>query len=667
MLRSVRGPADLKRLGVDQLSTLAAEIRRELVTSVSRTGGHLGPNLGVVELTIALHRVFDSPRDTLIWDTGHQAYVHKMLTGRQDGWERLKKTGGLSGYPCRAESEHDHVENSHASTSLSWADGIAHAYALTGQQRQVVAVIGDGALTGGMAWEALNNIAAAKDRNVVIVVNDNGRSYAPTIGGIADRLASMRLRPGYERVLEVGKNALARTPVVGGTLYAGLHALKAGVKDALSPQELFSDLGLKYFGPVDGHDIVAMESALRRARRFGGPVIVHAVTRKGNGYPPAENDDAEQMHSPAAFDPETGLPVGPASVGWTSVFATEMVAIGARRPDVVAITAAMLGPTGLAPFAAEFPERCFDVGIAEQHALTSAAGLAAGGLHPVVALYSTFLNRAFDQLLMDVALHRQAVTLVLDRAGVTGSDGPSHNGMWDLSILGIVPGMRVAAPRDAATLREELAEAVAVDDGPTAIRFPKGAVIESVPALRRVAGVDVLHEPAAPEDPEVLMVCVGAFGELGVAAALRLAQQGVAVTVVDPRWVLPVPDALVDMVRAHRLVVTVADSGRHGGFGSALSDALRAAECDVPQRDLAIPQLFLDHGSRVDVLAAIGLTVQDVARRVTEWAAALPAAALSAVARPTVSLPSVSLPSVSLPGAALAAAPINLPSENQAR
>jgi 1-deoxy-D-xylulose-5-phosphate synthase len=624
VLRSVRGPADLKRLGTDQLPALAAEIREELVAAVSRTGGHLGPNLGVVELTIALHRVFDSPRDTLIWDTGHQAYVHKMLTGRHDGWESLKKTGGLSGYPSRAESEHDHVENSHASTSLSWADGLARGYALTGQDRHVVAVIGDGALTGGMAWEALNNIAAGKDRNVVIVVNDNGRSYAPTIGGLADRLATLRLQPGYERVLEAGKQALSRTPVVGAPIYAGLHALKAGVKDALSPQALFSDLGLKYFGPVDGHDLAAMESALRRARHFGGPVIVHAVTRKGCGYPPAENDEAEQMHSPAAFDPETGLPTGPPSVGWTSVFADELVALGARRPDVVAITAAMLGPTGLAPFARAFPERCIDVGIAEQHALTSAAGLAMSGMHPVVALYSTFLNRAFDQLLLDVALHGKGVTLVLDRAGVTGSDGPSHNGMWDLSLLGIVPGMRVAAPRDADTLREELAEAVEVQDAPTAIRFPKGSVIESVPALRRVGGVDVLHE-SATGDPSVLLVCAGAFGELGVAAARRLEQQGVAVTVVDPRWVLPVPEALVGLARAHRLVVTVSDSGRHGGFGSALAAVLRDAECDVPLRDLALPQQFLDHGSRADVLHAAGLTAQGVARQVTEWAAALPA------------------------------------------
>jgi len=622
LLRSVRGPADLKTLSEPELNELASEIRRFLVTTVARTGGHLGPNLGVVELTIALHRVFDSPTDALIWDTGHQAYVHKILTGRQDGFDRLKKTGGLSGYPSRAESEHDLVENSHASTALSYADGLSRAFALTGQRRHVVAVVGDGALTGGMCWEALNNIAAAQDRNVVIVVNDNGRSYSPTIGGLADHLASLRLQPGYERALAVGKRALERTPVVGPTIYAGLHAMKAGLKDAISPQRMFGDLGLKYLGPVDGHDLQACESALRRAKHFGGPVIVHMVTHKGHGYPPAENDEAELMHSPAAFDPDTGEPVGPQQPGWTGVFSEEMLTLGALRTDVVAITAAMLGPTGLAPFAVAYPDRCFDVGIAEQHALTSAAGLAMGGLHPVVAVYSTFLNRAFDQLLMDVALHKAGVTLVLDRAGVTGSDGPSHNGMWDLSLLGMVPGIRVAAPRDAGTLREELAEAVVVDDGPTVLRFPKGAVIEDVPALRRTGGVDVLAEPADAAG-EVLLVCVGAFGELGCAVAQRLADQGIAVTVVDPRWVLPVPAALLELAAAHRLVVTVEDSGRHGGFGSALGAALRGAELDVPLRDLALPQRFLEHGSRFDVLAQSGLTVQDVARRVTEWAAAL--------------------------------------------
>jgi 1-deoxy-D-xylulose-5-phosphate synthase len=632
-LRNLHGPADLKRLSVSELQSLAGEIRDFLVATVARTGGHLGPNLGVVELTIALHRVFDSPRDAMIFDTGHQSYVHKILTGRCDGFAKLKATGGISGYPNRAESEHDLVENSHASTALSYADGMAKAFALAGARRHVVAVVGDGALTGGMCWEALNNIAANKDRNLVIVVNDNGRSYSPTIGGVADRLAALRLRPGYEKVLDAGKRALAQTPVVGPTVYSGLHALKAGMKDALAPQELFSDLGLKYLGPVDGHDLVAMESALRRARDFEGTVIVHAATRKGYGYPPAENDEVEQMHSPGAFDSATGAPVGPSKGGWTKVFAEEIVKLGGERDDLVAITAAMLHPVGLAPFAEAYPDRCFDVGIAEQHALTSAAGLAMAGMHPVVALYSTFLNRAFDQLLLDVALHRQPVTLVLDRSGVTGNDGPSHNGMWDFSILGVVPGIRVAAPRDAVSLREQLREAVRVADGPTVLRYPKGSVIPEIPAVRRVDGVDVLREPAdgsSADRTDVLLVCVGAFAELGLSAADRLADQGIGVTVVDPRWVLPVPDALVRLAREHRLVVTVEDCGGHGGIGSAVAAALRAAEVDVPMRDVALPQRFLDHGSRADVLASVGLTAQDVARRVTEWAAALPNGELAA-------------------------------------
>jgi len=628
LLPKIHSPADLKRLGTAELQTLAGEIRGFLVTTVSRNGGHLGPNLGVVELTMAIHRVFDSPTDAIIFDTGHQSYVHKVLTGRREGFAKLKATGGYSGYPCRAESEHDLVENSHASTALSYADGMASAFELTGARRHVVAVVGDGALTGGMCWEALNNIAARKDRNLVIVVNDNGRSYLPTIGGLADHLATLRLRPSYEKMLDAGKRALAQTPVVGRAVYSGLHALKAGVKDALAPQPLFADLGLKYVGPVDGHDLVAMESALRRARDFGGTVVVHAVTRKGCGYPPAENDEIEQMHGPGAFDPATGAPVGPPKGGWTTVFAEEMVALGAERHDLVGITAAMLHPVGLAPFAEAYPDRCFDVGIAEQHALTSAAGMAMAGLHPVVALYATFLNRAFDQLLLDVALHRQPVTVVLDRAGVTGNDGPSHNGMWDLSLLGVIPGIRVAAPRDAVSLREQLREAVAVADGPTVLRYPKGSVIPEIPSIRREHGVDVLREPAGDPGPgraEVLLVCVGAFAELGLAAADRLADQGIGVTVVDPRWVLPVSDGLVELAGRHRLVVTVEDGGRHGGIGSAVAAALRAAEVDVPLRDVALPQRFFEHGSRADVLASAGLTAQDVARRVTEWAAALPA------------------------------------------
>jgi 1-deoxy-D-xylulose-5-phosphate synthase len=620
LLRSLRGPADLRALPADQLPLLAAEIRDALVTSVARTGGHLGPNLGTVELTIALHRVFDSPREPIVFDTGHQAYVHKMLTGRLDAFDRLRQRGGLSGYPSREESEHDWVENSHASTALSYADGLAKAFAVRKDVRPVVAVVGDGALTGGMSWEALNNIAAAQDRPVIIVVNDNGRSYSPTIGGVADALATLRLRPGYEQALLAVRQALHKAPVVGSTLYDALHAIKKGLKDVLSPQGMFEDLGMKYLGPVDGHDIRAMESALRRARAFGGPVIVHAVTIKGFGYPPAETDQIDAWHATGVFDPDSGVSSSAAGPDWTDAFSDELVRIGGRRSDVVAITAAMLHPTGLAPFAERFPERTFDVGIAEQHALTSAAGMAMAGLHPVVAVYSTFLNRAFDQLLMDVALHRLPVTVVLDRAGVTGSDGASHNGMWDMSILGIVPGLRLAAPRDEATLREALREAVAVTDGPTVVRFPKGALPSDLPALERRGPVDVLRRGARPD---VLLVAVGSMVPTCLAAAQRAADHGIEVTVADPRWVLPVAPALLDLAAGHRLVITVEDGGRAGGVGTTLTQALQDRQIDVPVRTMGLPQRFFEHGSRGQVLADAGLTEQDVARRIAEWSAVL--------------------------------------------
>ena len=620
LLDGVHGPADLKRLSAEQVLLLAAEIRDTMVDTVSRTGGHLGPSLGVVEVTLAIHRVFDSPRDKVLWDTGHQSYVHKMITGRAGAFGTLRKQGGLSGYPSRAESEHDLVENSHASTALSYADGLAKAYRLRREQRHVVAVVGDGALTGGMCWEALNNIAAT-DNPVVIVVNDNGRSYSPTIGGLADHLATLRTTQGYERTLGTVKSTLARTPIVGQPIYTALHGLKRGIKDFLQPQVLFEDLGPKYVGPIDGHDMAAMESALRRAKAFGGPVIVHAVTVKGFGYQPAVDDEADCLHSVAPVtDPVTGKPVTPSARGWTSVFAEQMLAIGAERPDVVAITAAMLQPVGLLAFSQAYPERTFDVGIAEQHAVTSAAGLAMGGMHPVVCLYATFLNRAFDQALMDVALHQLPVTFVLDRAGVTGDDGASHNGMWDLSLLQLVPGIRLAAPRDGATLREELREALAVDSGPTAIRFAKGAVGKDIPALERRGVVDVLRRE--PGD-DVLLVAIGAMARLGLEVADRAAAQGVGVTVVDPRWVTPVPPELVQLAREYRLVITVEDNGRVGGVGALLSQALRDADIDVPTRDLGIPQRFLDHASRAQTLADIGLTPQDVARTVVEAMARL--------------------------------------------
>jgi 1-deoxy-D-xylulose-5-phosphate synthase len=629
LLRSLHTPDDLKALPAEQLPALAAEIRDALVTSVARTGGHLGPNLGAVELTIAVHRVFDSPREPIVFDTGHQSYVHKMLTGRVADFQRLRQRGGLSGYPSRAESEHDWVENSHASTSLSYADGLAKALAVRGEHRPVVAVIGDGALTGGMAWEALNNIAGAQDRPVVIVVNDNGRSYSPTIGGVADALATLRLRPGYEQALLQVRQALHRAPVVGSALFDALHAIKKGLKDVLSPQGMFEDLGLKYLGPVDGHDIRAMESALRRARSFGGPVIVHAVTTKGFGYPPAETDQIDAWHATGVFDPDSGASAATAGRDWTTAFSDELVRIGAERSDVVAITAAMLHPTGLAAFAERFPERTYDVGIAEQHALTSAAGLAMGGLHPVVAVYSTFLNRAFDQLLMDVALHRQPVTVVLDRAGVTGSDGASHNGMWDMSILSVVPGVHLAAPRDEPTLREALREALGVTDGPSVVRFPKGTPPVDIPSLERRGPVDVLRRG---ERREVLLVAVGSMVPMCLAAAERAADHGIDVTVVDPRWVLPVSAELVDLAAGHRLVVTVEDGGRAGGVGTTLTQALQDRGVDVPLRSLGLPQAFLEHGSVGQVLADAGLTEQDVARRIAEWTAVLAERAEGSVA-----------------------------------
>jgi 1-deoxy-D-xylulose-5-phosphate synthase len=610
LLSTVHGPRDLDRLGREELVRLAREIRDFLIDSVTKTGGHLGPNLGVVELSLALHRVFDSPRDTVIWDTGHQSYVHKIITGRHD-FSKLKQEGGISGYPSRAESEHDVVENSHASTALSYADGIAKAYQVRGQtDRRVVAVIGDGALTGGMAWEALNNIACAKDRPVVIVVNDNERSYAPTIGGLAEHLSTLRATQGYEKFLSWGKGTLNRTPVVGPAIYETLHGMKKGIKDIVAPQGMFEDLGLKYIGPIDGHDVTAVEAALRRAKGFRGPVIVHCITRKGEGYQPALDDEADHFHGIGVINPETGLPFQIAGPSWTDAFADEMVKIGNERPDVVGITAAMMIPVGLHKFAKAYPERIYDVGIAEQHAATSAAGLAFGGLHPVVAVYATFLNRCFDQVLMDCALHRAAVTFVLDRAGITGDDGASHNGMWDMSILQVVPGLRIAAPRDAAQVRAQLREAVDVHDGPTVVRYSKGAVGPEIEAVDRVDGVDLLRAPAGAD---VHIVTAGPMAVQGLAAAELLAAEGIEATVVDPRWVKPVNPALIDLARSHRAVVTVEDNGRVGGVGAAISQALQDSGVTLPIRVLGIPQEFLDHGKRAAILERIGLSAQGVA------------------------------------------------------
>jgi 1-deoxy-D-xylulose-5-phosphate synthase len=621
VLSQVSCPDDLRRLSPDQLTLLATEIRDFLVRKVARTGGHLGPNLGAVELTLALHRVFDSPTEPILFDTGHQSYVHKIVTGRRDDFDGLRQFRGLSGYPSRAESEHDWIENSHASTALSYADGLSKAFDVRADRRPVVAVVGDGALTGGMCWEALNNIAAS-DRPVVIVVNDNGRSYSPTIGGLAEHLAGLRLRPGYERMLKNVKGTLGRTPLVGPPLYDALHGIKRGVKDLFYPDGMFEDLGLKYIGPVDGHDIGALETAFNLARNFGAPVLVHCVTRKGYGYAPAENHEADKMHGGGAFDPETGASLSKGGPSWSGVFSEEMVRLGAERDDLVAITAAMLNPVGLGPFAAAYPNRCFDVGIAEQHALTSAAGLAAAGLHPVVAVYATFLNRAFDQLLMDVALHKAGVTIVLDRAGVTGEDGPSHHGMWDLAVLGVVPGIHIAVPRDGTTLRAALAGCLEIGDAPSVLRYPKTALGEDIPALRTVDGIDVLAEPhAGPVD--VLLVAVGALAVDALEAAGRVSEAGYSVRVIDPCWVTPVPAGLAGFAKDASVLVTVEDGVQVNGAGSRFSQFLRDREIFVHTREIGIPAEFLEHGSVREVRAAIGLNPQGISRRVIEFAAAV--------------------------------------------
>jgi 1-deoxy-D-xylulose-5-phosphate synthase len=614
LLENIHGPRDLDGLSDEQLTQLAVEIREFLVLEVSKTGGHLGPNLGVVELTMAIHSVFDSPKDAIVWDVGHQSYVHKLLTGRHD-FSKLRQFGGLAGYPQRSESVHDIVENSHASTSLSWADGISKAFAMTGQtDRHVVAIVGDGALTGGMTWEALNNISDDNVRKLVIVVNDNGRSYAPTIGGMARFLNTVRTRRGYRTLHLSSRNLFAH---LGGPARAFYRGVRGGLHGFLSRftnnEALYSNLDIKYIGPVDGHDLNAMKEALEQAKNYGAPVLVHAITQKGRGYEPAVKDVADQFHAIGHIDPETGEPVAVASrPAFTDVFADEILEIAQDNPRVVGITAAMLRPTGLHRFAERFPDRVFDVGIAEQHAVTTAAGLAFGGLHPVVAMYATFMNRAFDQVLMDVALHKAGVTFVLDRAGVTGPDGPSHHGMWDLAILQVVPNIRLAAPRDATRLREELREAVAVDDAPTVVRFSRGSVGNEFEATRRTSdGVDVLREAA---HKDVLIVAVGTMAELGMQVAERLAAQGIGATVVDPRWVVPVPESIISMAGDHRIVVSIEDGVRVGGIGTRIRQDLRAAGVDTAVTELGLPDQFLPHGAREVILDLVDLTPQKIAR-----------------------------------------------------
>ncbi len=612
ILERINGPEDLKLLSVAELATLAEEIRAYLIASVAKTGGHLGPNLGVVEVSIAMHRVFNSPKDSIVFDTGHQSYVHKLLTGRKN-FDNLRQKDGIAGYPQRSESVHDIVESSHASSSLSWADGIAKAYRLTGQDdRYVVALVGDGALTGGMAWEALNNISDDNDRKLVIIVNDNGRSYAPTIGGFARTLNNIRTEQTYRRLYRLSRKFFYRFGWLGRSAFSMIRGAGKGLLGSVTPKSMFPNLDLKYIGPIDGHDLGSVEQALEQAKKYAYPVIVHVITQKGKGFDPAMLNEADQFHAVGQINPETGESLEAATASWTKVFGSELVQLAEKNNRIVAITGAMLNPVGLGDFAKRFPNRVFDVGIAEQHAVTSAAGMAFGGLHPVVAVYATFMNRALDQVLMDVALHKEGVTFVLDRAGVTGPDGASHHGMWDLAIFQVVPNIRIAAPRDANLLRELLGEAVAIEDAPTIVRFGKGSVDDNIKALRRLDdGVDVLFESSAKD---VLLVAVGSMAKIALQVSSLLSAQGIGSTVIDPRWVIPVADSVIALAAKHRLVVTIEDGIRVGGIGTRIRQAMRAAQVDTALNEVGLPDEFLEHASRDEILERVGLTAQSISR-----------------------------------------------------
>lgn len=614
---NIQSPDELRAMSPEELTALAADIREFLIEKVSRTGGHLGPNLGVVELTIAIHKVFQSPRDIVLFDTGHQSYVHKILTGRADQFDLLRQRDGISGYPNRRESDHDVIENSHASTALSWADGVSRGFSLTGQpDRHVVAVVGDGALTGGMSWEALNNLSPESDRNLVIVVNDNERSYSPTIGGLATYLTTLRASKEYERILSRGKRMLHNTPLVGKYIYGTLHGIKKGMKDMLAPQGMFEDLGFKYLGPIDGHDIEAMERTLQMAKEFGSPVIVHAITEKGRGYKPALDDMAEKFHAVGIVDPVTGKPLKASAPSWTNVFSEEITQIGRENPKVVAITAAMLGPTGLDKFAQSFPDRTIDVGIAEQHAVTSAAGLAYAGVHPVIAIYSTFLNRAFDQLLLDVALHNAGVTFVLDRAGITGDDGPSHHGIWDLALTGIVPHMHVGAPRDGARVKELLRQCIAIDNAPSMIRFPKGAIPADIPALERVDGIDVLHRG---DTNQVLVISIGSMAAMALEVAQLARKESIEVTVIDPLWVKPISSNVTALCAKYSTVVVMEDGIKHAGIASTISESLREAGSPCVVHSIGVPLEFIEHSKRNEILEDLKITPAAIVQQIAGW------------------------------------------------
>jgi 1-deoxy-D-xylulose-5-phosphate synthase len=663
ILQSIETPADIKELSHEQLLTVAEEIRSFIIDSVTSTGGHLGSNLGAVELTLAVHRVFDSPRDVILWDTGHQAYVHKLLTGRRFGFKSLKQAGGMSGYPNRAESEHDWIENSHASTALSYAHGIAKAFALRGEgaDRRVIAVVGDGALTGGMAYEALNNLGHA-GCPVVVVLNDNGRSYAPTVSQLSQSLTSLRLNPTYTHTRERLRNRLRGLPAFGPLAVTGVHSVASALREMVAPHTFFEALGVRYAGPIDGHDIDVMEQAFAHAAEWDGPIVVHVLTQKGRGYGPAEQDDVQRLHDVKATKAGTlenaigssaGVAVGGsggtdvggvASPGsapdpephrsplrtttYTDAFTRALLAAAEDDPRVVALTAAMPGPTGLLPFQARFPARFFDVGIAEQHEVTSAAGMAMAGLRPVVAVYSTFFSRAFDQANLDVGLHGSPVVFVLDRAGITGDDGPSHHGILDMALALSIPGMAVFAPSAAEEIGPMLRTALELP-GPSTIRFPKTAprhideseVGEGLSARQLRAG-----------DGSVCLLGVGKLVESCLLAADELAAEGIAATVWDVRVVSPPdPDMLADAAQ-HSVVVTAEDGVRHGGAGAFIVDAMQASTESLAlgqrgpvTRTLGVPREFIAQGKADDILHSLGLNGTGIAESVRGALRSVPA------------------------------------------
>jgi 1-deoxy-D-xylulose-5-phosphate synthase len=614
ILETIKSPADLRALDQPHLSQLAEEVRAFLVEQTSRSGGHLSPNLGVVELTFAIHRVFDSPKDAIVWDTGHQAYVHKLVTGRASDFATLRQAGGLSGYPSRKESEHDLVENSHASTSLSYALGIAEARLRKKVDGFVVAIIGDGALTGGMAYEALNQIAHLQPPNLIILINDNGRSYAPTVGGLARHLSQLRVDPRYERIKDEISHLLRELPLVGSTADQAAYRVKEGLKQLLQPSTIFESLGIKYAGLVDGHDEPALEEVLSRAKKLHEPVVVHVVTEKGHGYGPAVEDEIDKLHGVSAFDPLTGRPRS-TELSYTDVFGEALMTAATRRSEVCAITAAMASSTGLLNFAKEFPDRFFDVGICEQHAVTFAAGLALAGMHPVVCIYSTFLARAFDQTIMDVALHKLPVVFVIDRAGVTGPDGASHHGIFDLSYLRLIPNLKIAAPADATELCALLETALATD-GPVAIRYPKGPV-PATPDLP-VEPLPIGRWEELRKGSDAVIFAVGRMVGIAVEAAERLELQGVSTAVVNARWIKPMDPRIADWARTHPVVLTVEDNVGSGGFGGAVLEALAPHGLAGRVRNLALPDAFLAHGKASDILREHGLDAAGIAKAVYE-------------------------------------------------